>query len=167
MTTPAPAAKPPTPPCLVGFVRCLDGKLQFHQSAASASEISSLRMLLDGLEQLGLIHGPVLMPAPPAGTAASLIQDLRQDLGEIAVDAVLDAGTQGIGRKEPPPATIAPVWPFEPAVDGDDGVLVSSLRLYGVDLKLEARRADPDATEHTTIVIPGHAGEYLVFAEPA
>lgn len=152
---------------LLAFVRCLDGKiLASLATGAEDADLNHLRLVLDGLEDLGAIHGPIIQPLFSSVPLATVFDYLRQTVGELIVDAVIAAGPNAVVPNKVPAATVMPVWPFEPDPGGDDTLLVSSARLYGTDLLLEARRVEAATTSAMTVPIPGQDGEYLVFARP-
>ncbi len=98
------------------------------------------------------------------------------------------AAERSVPAGDPAPAAVVPVWPFEPERGGGDALL-SSARLCGVDLLVEALRVegddDPtpvpfvrdrfrrwaDAAGHggrrKTMRLPGRDGCYVVFAAAA
>jgi len=68
---------------------------------------------------------------------------LRATVGAPIADAALAAAERSVPAGDPAPATLVPVWPFEPE-GGSGDALLSSARLWGVDLLVEALRVEGD-----------------------
>ena len=72
-----------------------------------------------------------------------MVDHLRATIGSPIADAALAATARSVPAIVPAPAAVMPVWPFEPEGGGGDALL-SSARLWGVDLLVEALRVEDD-----------------------
>ena len=119
------------------------------------------------------------------GAALDLV---RRAVGAHFVDAALSAGGRPGPGSDPDPVAAMPVWAFEPECDEAD-VLISSARLWGVDLLVEALRVEDDEDAAPVAAVrdryarwiaaagagravrpsrlPGRPGHYAVFAAAA
>ncbi len=66
---------------------------------------------------------------------------LRATLGSPIADTALAAAERSVPHSDPVPIAVMPVWPFEPE-DGSGDALLSSARLWGVDLLVEALQVE-------------------------
>jgi hypothetical protein len=175
-------------PTGIAFVQCFDGTTFCRIVYMTAREERRLRGLLAAIHGAGLIlRASYAEPFPGSGYEA-VVDDLRQSIGAHIVDAFLTSGGGGSASREPPPAAVMPVWAFEPEGDGED-VLVSSARLWGSDLLVEALRVEDDDDSQPvasvrnrflrwadaaggravlkTTRLPGRDGSYVIFAAAA
>lgn len=111
---------------------------------------------------------------------------MRQAVGGRFVDAALSAASRpGLGS-DPDPIAAMPVWAFESDRCGPD-VMLSSARLWGTDLLVEALRVEDDAAPVAAVRarynrwlaaagsgrflrpvrLPGRPGSYALFAAAA
>ena len=174
-------------PGCVAFVQC-NTAITFGQVVhMDKHEELCLTNFLATLQDAGLVLRPCLSPGLPGWTFAEVVAHLRWAVGGHLIDAFL-AGTN---RLEPgaEPAAVAPVWPFDREGVNDD-IMVSSARLWGVDLLVEALRvrdendpvpvpsvagrfalwaaaAEGGSGRLRTTRLPGHCGNYVVFAAAA
>ena len=154
----------------------------------SAQEKDRLRDLLGSLQDYGLILPPAFAAASDAFGFPDAVDLVRQAVGPIFVDAALFSGGRPGPGSDPDPVAAMPVWPFEPERAGSD-VLVSSARLWGVDLFVEALRVEDDEEAAPVpavreryarwlaaagaelavrpVRLPGRPGSYAVFAAAA
>jgi hypothetical protein len=175
-------------PTTVAFVNCFDGSTFGRAVYLTADEERRLRNVLAALRDYGFILEASFEPALPGYGFADVADHLRATIGFPIADAALAATARSVPAIEPAPAAVMPVWPFEPEGGGGDALL-SSARLWGVDLLVEALRVedddDPtpvpsvrdrfrrwaDAAGHggslKTTRLPGRGGCFVVFAAAA
>ena len=113
---------------------------------------------------------------------------LRASIGAPFADAALAAAESSVPSFDPAPAAVRQVWAFEPK-GPSDAVLISSARLWGSDLFVEALRVEDDdapvpvepvrerfarwvavagiGPALKTMRIPGRDGSYVIFAAGA
>lgn len=109
----------------------------------TADETERLRRLLAALREYGFLLPASVEPALPGYGFGDVVADLRASVGAHIVDAALAARHQPMGGGDPPPAAVMQVWAFEPE-GGNEVVLLSSARLWGADLFVEALRVADD-----------------------
>jgi hypothetical protein len=102
-----------------------------------------LRNVLAALRGYGFILAAIFEPALPGYGFADVADHLRATIGSPLADAALAATARSVPAIDPAPAAVMPVWPFEPEGGGGDALL-SSARLWGVDLLVEALRVEDD-----------------------
>jgi hypothetical protein len=130
-------------PIGVAFVHCFDATTFCRIAYMTAREERQLRGLLAALHGTGLILPAGYAVALPGCGYREVVDDLRQSVGAPIVDAFLTASDEASAGREPAPAAVIPVWAFEPE-GGSDDVLLSSARLWGSDLLVEALRVEDD-----------------------
>ena len=113
---------------------------------------------------------------------------MRHAVGAHFVDAALSAGGRPGPGSDPDPVAAMSVWPFEPECRGSD-VLLSSARLWGTDLLVEALRVEGEGEGAPVpavrarydrwlaaagsgrpvrpVRLPGRPGSYALFAAAA
>jgi hypothetical protein len=129
----------------VAFLNCHNATFVSADVDMDPAEAASLASLLNWLSDAGVL----LLPAPtdtPVRNAAALLDHLRLTVGAPLVEAGLSAADRP-GATGGPPVAVMPIWPF--LAEGDDpedrDVLLSSGRLWGSDVLIEALRVDsPD-----------------------
>jgi hypothetical protein len=181
-TTDAATARPTT----VAFVNLFDATTFGRTVHLTPDEERRLRNVLAALRDYGFILEASFEPAVPGYGFADVADHLRATIGSPIADAALAAAERSVPATDPAPAAVVPVWPFEPEGGGGDDALLSSARLWGVDLLVEALRVegddDPtpvpsvrerfrrwaDAAGHggrlKATRLPGRGGCYVVFA---
>ncbi len=175
-------------PTNVAFVHYADARTVGLTVYMTPDEERRLRDLLAALHDYGLILRASFVPALPHLGFREMLDVVRQTVGAHFVDAALLArGPPPVGS-DPEPAAVMPVWAFEPEGNGAD-VLISSGRLWGADLLLEALRVESDddpvpmpsvraryarwneaagaGSSLKTTELPGRRGAYAIFAAPA
>ena len=176
-------------PIAVAFTSCHDASTFGRTVWMTPAETARLRGLLAALQGWGVLLRAAVEPAVPGYGFDQAVGHLRASLGDHVVRAALAAAEAGpCSSSDPWPAAVMPVWAFEPEGRGED-VLLSSARLWGVDLLLEALRVEGDddpqpvsavrerfgrwiaaAGRHQgvhPVRLPGRGGSYAVFASPA
>ncbi len=175
-------------PIGVAFVQCYDATTFCRIVHLTAPEERRLRGLLAALHGVGLILRASYAEARANCGYGAVVDDLRQSIGAHIVNAFLTASDEASGRGEPVPAAVMPVWAFEPE-GGSDDILVSSARLWGSDLLVEALRVEDDDDPRPvasvrdrflrwtaaaggraalkTTRLPGRDGTYVIFAAAA
>ncbi len=172
----------------VAFVNCRDASTFGRVVYVTAHERDRLRELLRGLQEFGLILAPSLEPAGSSYNFGDLVGHLEGSFGAHILQAALPRKAGFVPGSDPPPVAVMPVWAFELEADNED-VLLSSARLWGADLLLEALRLDDEEdaqpvaavrqrfarwvaaaggrAEVAPVRLPGRRGSYAVFASPA
>ena len=172
----------------VAFVNCHDASTFGRVVHVTAHERDRLRDLLRGLQEFGLILAPSLEPARPAYGFGDVVGHLEASFGAHILQAALPSEAGFVPGSDQPPVAVMPVWAFEPEAGSED-VLLSSARLWGADLLLEALRLDGEEdaqpvaavrqrferwaaaaggrAEVAPVRLPGRSGSYAVFASPA
>lgn len=125
----------------VAFTNCSNATTATITASVTASEEFRLRELLRHLQAFGLILPPTFVIADAIGFTHA-IDTIASTVGSSVVDAALAARCNRVGG-DPAPVAVMPVWPFEPEGPEAD-VMLSSARLWGVDLLVEALRVDDD-----------------------
>jgi hypothetical protein len=172
----------------IAFVQCFDATTFCRIVHMTEGEERGLRGLLAALCRAGFILRAGYADSLPGSGYSEVVEDLRQSIGAHIVDAFLTAGDDAPAGREPAPAAVMPVWAFEPEGTSDD-VLISSARLWGVDLLVEALRVEDDDDPKPVVSVgarfrrwvdaaggcaalkttrlPGREGPYVVFAAAA
>jgi hypothetical protein len=175
-------------PTTVTFVNCFDATTFGRLVYLTAQEKRRLRNVLAALHDYGHILRASLEPALPAFSFADVIDHLRASIGAPLANAALAAAERSFRGTEPAPAALMPVWAFEPD-GGNEDVLLSSARLWNVNLLVEALRVEDDADPVpvasvrerfarwvaaagsgpalATSRLPGRDGNYVIFAAAA
>jgi hypothetical protein len=175
-------------PTTVAFVNCFDATTFGRTVYLTPDEERRLRNVLAALCDYGFILAASFEPALPGYGFADVADHLRATIGSPIADAALAAAERSVAAIDPAPTAVMPVWPFEPD-PGNEDVLLSSARLWGTDLLVEALRVedddDPtpvpsvrdrfrrwaDAAGHgaklKTTRLPGRGGCFVVFAAAA
>lgn len=109
----------------------------------SPTELDRLQDLLGSLQDYGLILPPTFACVPAPFGFQEAVELIRRAVGGHFVIAALTAGGRPGPGSDPDPIAAMPVWPFEPECRGAD-VLLSSARLWGTDLLVEALRVGGD-----------------------
>ena len=172
----------------IAFLNCFDAKLFVADVEMSEADDIQFISALEWLCEAGIILLPTVDPTPSPIGAVDVLHHLRGAVGDLFVDAALSADPTRPAGTAVQPAAVMPVWPFEAEGDdpGDRDVLLSSGRLWGVDVLLEALRVDgPDnpvpvpavrprferwiraaggGTPRSAIHPPGEAGCYFLAA---
>ena len=178
----------PARPTTVAFVNLFDATTFGRTVHLTPDEERRLRNVLAALRDYGFILEASFEPALPGCGFAEVAAHLRATIGAPIADAALAAVERSVPASDPAPAAVMPVWPFEPE-SGSADVLVSSARLWGVDILVEALRVEDDhdstpvpsvrdrfrrwagAAGHggrlKTTRLPGHEGRFVVFAAGA
>ena len=131
----------------IAFLNCFDAKLFVADVEMSEADDIQFTSALEWLCEAGIILLPTADPAPGPIGAVDVLRHLRVALGDLFVDAALGADPTRPAGAAVQPVAVMPVLPFEAEGDdpGDRDVLLSSGRLWGVDVLLEALRVDgPD-----------------------
>ena len=181
-TTDAATARPTT----VAFVNCFDATTFGRTVHMTADEERRLRNVLAALRDYGFILEASIEPALPGYGYGDVADHLRATIGSPIADAALAAVERCVPATDPPPVAVMPVWEFHP--DGGSGdVLLSSARLWGTDLLVEALRVEDDpvpvpavrerfrrwtdaagqAERLKAARLPGRDGFYVLFAAAA
>jgi hypothetical protein len=175
-------------PTTVAFFNCFDATTFGRTVYLTPDEERRLRNVLAALRDYGFILAASFEPALPGCGFADVADHLRATIGSPIADAALAAAERSIPASDPAPAAVMPVWPFEPD-PGNGDVLLSSARLWGTDLLVEALRVedDDDPTPVPSVRerfrrwadaarqggklkaarLPGHGGCFVVFAAAA
>jgi hypothetical protein len=175
-------------PVSVAFVNCHDATTFGRTVHMTAHEERRLRGLLEALRGAGIILRASFEPALPGYGFSDVVDHLRGSVGTHLVGTGLAGDDRAAPGPAPEPAAVMPVWAFEPE-GGSDDVLVSSARLWGTDLFVEALRVEdddhpepvPSVRERfarwadaagggralSTTRLPGRDGAYVVFAAAA
>jgi hypothetical protein len=140
-TSDAASARPTT----VAYVNCFDATTFGRTVRLTADEERRLRNVLAALRDYGLILGASIEPVPPGyGYGYGEVADhLRATIGSPIADAALSAAERCVPATDPPPVAVMPVWEFDPD-GGSEDALLSSARLWGVDLLVEALRVEDE-----------------------
>ena len=132
----------------VTFLNTFDATFFSADVDLSQQEEGRLEALLSWLQEAGVI----LLPQPSTGavepTFQGMLSHLRGSVGAHIVEAALAAPSAPYQADRGTPIAIMPLWPFEAPDVGSNhrDVLLSSARLWGADLVVEALRvADPDS----------------------
>jgi len=175
-------------PTSVAFTNCFNATTFGRTVYMTAHEERRLRDLLAALQDWGFVLRASFEPALPGYGFGDAVDHLRASVGATIVDAALVARDNFVPGGDPPPTAVMPVWAFEP--DGGSGdVLISSARLWGADLLVEALRVEGDddptpvpsvrdrfarwadaagkGRELSSVRLPGRAGCYVLFAAAA
>ena len=160
-----------------------------HDLRTDAEE-HRLRALLASLQDFGLILRPNAAARQQHYDFDALLGHLRASVGARFVDAAL-AGPDAPVSGEPGPVAVMPVWSFGPegADPADQDVVLSSGRLWGTDVLIEALRVESEerpapvptvrsrferwldaagGARHRAVVrLPGRDGCYVLFAAAA
>jgi hypothetical protein len=175
-------------PTTVAFVNCHDATTFGRTVHMTAYDERRLRRLLASLHDYGLVLRACFEPALPNYGFGDAVDYLRSSIGAHIVEAALAAGGPAVPGREPEPIAVVPVWAFEPESSSND-VLLSSARLWGTDLLVEALRVEDDDNpvplasvrqrfEHwadaagstrtlKTVRLPRRDGSYVIFAAVA
>lgn len=111
---------------------------------AKGTDQRRLRNVLSALHDYGFILEASFEPALPSYGFADVANPLRRTIGSRIADAALAAAERSVASSDPAPTAVMPVWPFEPE-GGNEDVLLSSARLWNVDLLVEALRVEEEA----------------------
>src|SRR5271166_2326065 len=130
-------------PTTVAFVNCFSGRTFGRAVYLTQDEERRLRNVLAALRDYGFILEASFEPALPGYGFADVADHLLATIGSPIADAALAATARSVPAIDPAPAAVMPVWPFEPEGGGGDALL-SSARLWGVDLLVEALRVEDD-----------------------
>jgi hypothetical protein len=130
-------------PTTVAFVNCFDATTFGRTVHLTADEERRLRNVLAALRDYGFILAASFEPALPGYGFGDVIDHLRASVGAPFADAALAASERSVPSIEPPPAAVMPVWAFEPE-GGSEDALLSSAKLWGTDLLVEALRVEDD-----------------------
>src|SRR5271166_3931425 len=133
----------PARPTTVAFVNCFDATTFGCTVHLTPDEERRLRNVLAALRDYGFILEASFEPALPGYGYAAVADHLRTTIGTPIADAALAAGERCVPAVDPAPAAVMPVWPFEPEGGSEDAML-SSARLWGVDLLVEALKVEDD-----------------------
>jgi hypothetical protein len=130
----------------VAFLQCFNATMFAEPVMLTDAEEQHLHTLFARLEDFGLILRPNVVARPKCHDFDTLLAHLRASIGAHIVDAALAAGRDAPLSGEPAPAAVMPVWAFAPEGDdsGDQDVLLSSGRLWGTDLLIEALRVESE-----------------------
>jgi len=175
-------------PTSVAFTNCSNVTTFGRTVYMTAHDERRLRELLAALQDWGFALRAGFDPALPGYGFADAVDHLRASVGATVVDAALAARDSVVRGSDPEPAAVMPVWEFEPE-DGSDDVLLSSARLWGSDLMVEALRVESEddptpvtsvrdrfarwadaagkGSELSTVRLPGRDGYYVLFAAAA
>jgi hypothetical protein len=175
-------------PTSVAFVNCFDATTYGRTIHMTAHEERRLRNVLAALSDYGFILRASLEPALPGYGFADVIDHIRATIGAPIADAAIAAAERSAPAAEPAPAALMPVWAFE-SDGGTEDVLLSSAKLWNVNLLVEALRVEDDddpvpvasvrerfgrwvAAAGTdaalaTSRLPGRDGCYVIFAAAA
>jgi hypothetical protein len=175
-------------PTTVAFVNCFNATTYGRMVHLTADEVRRLRNVLAALRDYGFILDASFEPALPGYGFADVADHLHATIASPIADAALAAGERFVPRSDPVPIAVMPVWPFEPEGESADALL-SSARLWGLDLLVEALRVEDDddptpvpsvrdrfrrwaaAAGHgvrlKTTRLPGRVGCFVVFAAAA
>ena len=174
----------------ITYLNCFDAKVFSASVTLDAADEARLRRLLAALEAYGIILLPDADAAQGVGGIDDLVGHLRRSVGGHIIDAALH------GEKMPAPSggrpcALMPIWRFEPESHGVPAadILLSSGRLWGADVVIEAVRVEGDnaptpapAAQHRfdrwilaaggarsrqTVFPPGHDGAFVLFAAAA
>jgi hypothetical protein len=175
-------------PTSVAFVNLFDATTFGRTVHLTLDEERRLRNVLAALRDYGFVLEASFEPALPGFGFADVADHLRATIGAPIADLALAAAERYVPAIDPAPAAAMPVWLFEPE-GGSGDALLSSARLWGVDLLVEALRVEDDdeptpvpsvrdrfrrwadAAGHggrlKTTRLPGRDGSYVVFAAAA
>ena len=175
----------------VAFLQCFDAALFAEPVLLTDAEEQRLRALLASLQDFGLILQPSAAARRQHYDFDALLGHLRSSIGAPFVDAALAAGPDAPLSDEPAPVAVMPIWSFKPAGDGpaDRDVLLSSGRLWGTDVLIEALRVESEerpapvptvrsrferwleagggGRDRAVVRLPGRDGCYVLFAAAA
>src|SRR5580658_8219146 len=133
----------PARPTTVAFVNCFDSTTFGRTVHLTTDEARRLRNILAALRDYGFILEASFELALPGYGFADVADHLRTTIGTPIADAALSAAERSVPAGDPAPAALMPVWPFEPE-GGSGDALLSSARLRGVDLLVEALKVEDD-----------------------
>ena len=172
----------------VAFTNYFDATTFGRTVYMTAHDERRLRDLLAALQDWGFVLRASFEPALPSYGFDDAVDHLRESVGATIVDAALAARDSFVPGSDPPPTAVMPVWAFEPEACGGD-VLLSSARVWGTDLLVEALRVEGDddpapvpsvrdrfarwadaagqGRELSTVRMPGRDGCYVLFAATA
>lgn len=178
-------SQPPKRQARITFLNCENARLFSATVSLDGAEEASLRALLANLESYGVLLLPDAEPAGAGCDLGGVVGMLRGAFGEHVVNAALVPGPAAQAEL---PVAIMPVWAFLPEGEGED-VLLSSGRLWGTDLLIEALRVEDDDDPAPVVSVrerheawtkatpgnrhpraarmPGRAGSYAIFAAAA
>ncbi len=158
-TSDAATARPTT----VAFVNCFRATTFGRTVHLTADEARRLRNVLAALRDYGFILEASIEPALPGYGYGDFADHLRATIGSPIADAALAAVERSVRATDPPPAAVMPVWAFEPD-EGSEDVLLSSARLWGTDLLVEALRVED---EEDPVPVPSVRGRFRRWADAA
>jgi hypothetical protein len=183
-TSDAAASRPTT----VAYINCFDATVFGRTVHLTPDEERRLRNVLAALRDYGFILEASFEPGAPGYGYSYVAAHLRATIGAPIADAALAATERSVPASDPAPAAVMPVWPFEPEGGSGDAML-SSARLWDVDLLVEALRVEDDddptpvpsvcdrfrrwadaagqGVKLKTTRLPGRDGCYVVFAAAA
>ena len=172
----------------MAFVNCFDATTFGRTVHMTAQDERRLRNVLAALSDFGFILRASLEPAVPNYGFADVMDHLRVTIGAPFAEAALAAAERSVPAAEPAPAALMPVWAFE-SDGGSEDVLLSSAKLWNVNLLAEALRVEDDddpvpvasvrerfarwvaaagsGPTRATSRLPGRDGSYVVFAAAA
>jgi len=130
-------------PVTIAFVNCFDATTFGRTVHLTPDQERRLRNVLAALRDYGFVLEVSFEPVPPGYGFADVADHLRATIGPPIADAVLAAAERSGPSGDPAPAAVMPVWQFEPEAGSRD-VLLSSARLWGVNLLVEALRVEDD-----------------------
>ncbi len=130
-----------TRPVRVAFLNCSDATVFAAELGLSREEEERVATLLGWLQDAGALLLPK-QATPLADTFDGLVAHLRGTVGATLVEAGLTAGAPRAPSSGGAPVAVMPIWPFEPEGEdpADPDVLLSSGRLWGADVLIEALR---------------------------
>jgi hypothetical protein len=147
-----------TRPVRVTFLNCGNATLFSAEVLMCREDEVRLGTLLSWLQDAGAL----LLPQPAAdgpGTFDGVLAHLRGTLGAPLVEAGMAADGARAPTSGGAPKALMAVWPFESEGEdpGDPDILLSSGRLWGVDVLIEALRVDgPDHPVPVRAVRPSY-----------
>jgi hypothetical protein len=128
----------------IAFLNCFNSQLYVSDVIMSETEEIQLNATLTWLRDAGVLLLPANELVPCTISVADVIDHVRRSVGDLLVDTALSAEPTHLCGNLPQPIAVMPVWPF--TTEGDDckdrDVLLSSGRLWGNDILLEALRVD-------------------------
>jgi hypothetical protein len=175
----------------VAFLQCCDATVFAEPVLLTDTEEQRLRALLASLQDFGLILRPNAAARRQHYDFDALLGHLRASVGAPVVEAALAADPDAPLSREPAPVAVMPVWAFEPEGDDpeDQDVLLSSGRLWGTDVLIEALRVESEESpapvptvrsrferwleaggggrDRAVVRLPGRDGCYVLFAAAA
>ena len=136
-------------------LRC-GANILLYEVDLTEAEVKRLEGLLGGFAKLGHVAS-FTIDQPRSRLNEATVLDAFRARWDFVVDAVL---AEGQSHRNPIPAYLMPVWPFDHEREGRPA---STARFLDLDLEVIAT---PTADEERGVLLPGRTGQWVVHARP-